>query len=49
MENETLCVPKLMRGCDAHVRAAAQSVDLDFYAAAQAAKCRCPANSSCGG
>ena len=49
VENETLCFPKLMRGCDAYVRAAAQSVDLDFYAAAQAAKCRCPANSSCGG
>jgi len=49
VENETLCFPKLTRGCDAYVFSDNESVRLDFQGTVQASKCRCPANSSCGG
>jgi len=48
VENETLCFPKLSRGCDAYVLSGEESVRLDFQGTVQASKCRCPANSSCG-
>ena len=48
VENETLCFPKLTRGCDAYVFSENGSVRLDFQGTVQASKCRCPANSSCG-
>ena len=48
VENETLCFPKLTRGCDAYVFSENESVRLDFQGTVQASKCRCPANSSCG-